>query len=590
MKHGTRQRFFRQSLLQQLLTMLVPLLLFSAISISIVSQFTTQEADTRNTITLQHVRQNFELVLNQMDVLFYGFEQDGEMLSQFRDIVEHGGIDPEKAKQTQLLESFLTSVASANPYIESVYVYLDNEYDWVLTSTDGLVKVEDQFDVDWLDSYLNNKDTLQAWTERRPLYRYAFQRINPPQAVTLYRTIRDGSGVIVMNTLTHSIQQQMAAMCEYEGQVLLILNERDELMVLSDPEQREALSLLLTTAKMRTGEEQDFTQKHLRVTSSRSLKYGLRFVSMTPEGSLYALSQRLLTFSILALSGAALVGIVLAYQYGHRNYRRLLHVYDTFTAASNNLELPPLPKRSSDEYNYITQNMLNSFIQQSQLAMRLEKENYRLMSMELLALQGQINPHFLVNTLRTIFWKSMALTDGEMNGVSEMLENLTLLLDFSLGSPKETVTLAQELEATRSYVDIQRIRHQGQIVMRYDLPDVLLDARMHKLLLQPLVENAISHGFSADRSQLHITIRVRSNGRVLLFSVTDNGQGMTEERLAEMQALLRQEDASFEHIGLYNTNKRIQLYYGITDCLRLESAAGKGTRISFQIPVIDETE
>lgn len=585
MKKGTRQRFFRKSLLQHLLTMLVPVFLFSAVVIAIVSHYITQEANQRNDVTLQQIQQHIEQVLNELDVLVLGFDTEGEMSAQFRNVVRTEELDFERTNLLRLIRSFISSTANARPYIDSIYVYLENENDWVLTSSTGLEKVSLQIDREWYASFLENRQERQQWTEMRPLPRFAFQRENPPETVTLFRTFRNGNGVIVMNTDLLYMQRQLASLCVYEDQVLLIENDRGERMYTSHPERAEALPAMLS-GTVEDAAQHAFSYDGKHVAISQSVKYDLRFISVIPEHTLYALSRNLMSVSIVALAIAVLLGVLLAYAYSRSTYQKLQKIYQTFDAATNNQPLPQLPERVGDEYSYITQNLLKTFIQQNYLTVQLEQKHYRLMTMELLALQSQINPHFLVNTLRTIFWKALALTDGAMNGVSEMLENLTSLLDFSLGNPHETVTLAQELEATRCYLEIQQIRQKSPFSVQYDVPDDLLAASTLKLLLQPLVENAIMHGFSQGRQPGAIQVRAWREEDRLHLCVSDDGQGMSEDTLEALRSsLAREESASqFQHIGLYNTSKRIQLFYGQAQGLHIESQPQTGTSVSFSIP------
>ena len=564
--------------------MLLPLLFLSFASVYIVFSYMTQDAKKQNQTSLMQIRQTVEVVFDELDVLMLGFNSDGEMSKQLREIVHSNQLTAEQVIMLRLLRSFVASTANARIYLDSVYVYLDNENDWILTSFSGLERFTEQLDTGWYKSYLSHRDTLSNWAEPRSLIRYSFQVETPPNVVTLYRTVRGGRGVIVMNILPRYFNDRLEALCSYENQHLLILNEQNQtLFSSSDIEVSELL-----TSGVLVDDNQSFIHGDNYINTVYSEHYGLRYISLTPLSDLYALPRRLQTISIFVCIFIALLSICLAYSHSRNTDKRLKKIYETFDAAINNTPLPPLPSKNDDEYSYITQNLLNTFIQQNYLTVQLNEHHYRLKNMELLALQAQINPHFMVNTLRTIFWKSLALTQGKMNSVSDMIENLTLLLSLSLGSPNETLSVREELKVTCAYISIQKIRFSGRFDVWLDVDEEALECPILKLILQPLVENAILHAFPSDGDAGTIGIQILFDAEkdMLHIAISDNGCGMEDEQLKSIQQKLSQNyEDSPEHIGLYNTVKRISLYYSEHLTLRIESKIGLGTNIYFDLPI-----
>lgn len=578
-----RSSFFRRRLLQNIGLMLLPLLFLSFASVSIVSSYMEQEAKKQNRTSLTQIQQNIEVVFDELDVLMLGFDSDGEMSKQLREIVHTSQLTADQVIMLRLLRSFVASTANARIYLDSIYVYLDNENDWVLTSLSGLEKLHDQLDMGWYESYLSRRDIQSIWVEPRPLVRYNFQLGDSPNIVTLYRTVRGGRGVIVMNIQPRYFNDRLQALCGYENQRLLILNERDQILFSSSDVD---VTELLTSGLLADG-DQNFIHGGDYINTVHSERYGLRYISITPLSDLYALPRQLQAVSVVVCIFIALLSVCLAYGHSRNTDRRLKKIYETFDAAINNTPLPPLPSKIDDEYSYITQNLLNTFIQQNYLTVQLNEHHYRLKSMELLALQAQINPHFMVNTLRTIFWKSLALTQGKMNDVSDMIENLTLLLSLSLGSPNETLSVREELKVTCAYISIQKIRFSGRFDVWLDVDEEALDCPILKLILQPLVENAILHAFSGngDAGIIGIQILFDAESDMLHISISDSGCGIEAEKLKFIQEkLLQNYEDSPEHIGLYNTAKRISLYYSEHLALRIESEVGLGTSIYFDLP------
>ncbi|MFC0216286.1 sensor histidine kinase [Paenibacillus chartarius] len=210
---------------------------------------------------------------------------------------------------------------------------------------------------------------------------------------------------------------------------------------------------------------------------------------------------------------------------------------------------------------------------------------------ELYALQSQINPHFIYNTLETI---GMAVEEGEREAVVDMVTLLGRMLRFSVGNQSKFVTAAEELQHVRDYLTIQQFRFEDRL--RFTFEERLPAAERSKLytpkfILQPIVENAIKHGLEA-RKQLEIGIRLQvaeaEDGGELVFAVCDNGPGIPEEKLAELNrqldgTVLKKSNAGF---GLTNVHARIRLMLGKPYGLQMHSAPGKGTEVTLRIPVI----
>lgn len=215
------------------------------------------------------------------------------------------------------------------------------------------------------------------------------------------------------------------------------------------------------------------------------------------------------------------------------------------------------------------------------------REQENLKKAELKALQAQINPHFLYNTLDTIVWMA------ESNNTDQVIDIVRALSSFfriALSKGKDWISLQQEIEHVRSYLTIQKMRYRDILNYEIDVDEALLDSTVLKLTLQPLVENALYHGIKTKRNGGTIIVRARgiADDKVLL-EVQDDGVGFTPYKLAQIQDLLAQdsdevtlsEEGGF---GLENVHKRIQLYYGREYGLAIESHYRSGTQVSIIIP------
>jgi two-component system sensor histidine kinase YesM len=202
----------------------------------------------------------------------------------------------------------------------------------------------------------------------------------------------------------------------------------------------------------------------------------------------------------------------------------------------------------------------------------------------LLALQSQLNPHFLFNTMETIYWKTLALT-GKPNEATAMIEQLSDILHYALNSDERLVSLQEEIEITKAYLHIQHVRYKDAFTVIWDVPPSLDHISVLRLLLQPLVENSIYHGIRGLDRPAQITIKVTEKESHVRIAIIDDGRGMDQVHLEAVRKSLRGSSIDRStHIGLMNTNKRLQLQYGKTCKLHLYSKPNRGTCIIIKIP------
>ncbi len=205
----------------------------------------------------------------------------------------------------------------------------------------------------------------------------------------------------------------------------------------------------------------------------------------------------------------------------------------------------------------------------------------RIREAQLMALQEQVNPHFLFNTLQTI--KSLTIDDRGAD-IRDITGRLSELLRFGLYSPWELVPLEKELEMVENYLKIQELRFPGAFRFSSGIPDSLSNTPILKLLLQPLVENSLLHALVPDRI-LEITISAYSELGATVLVLSDNGRGIPDGRLEELQAALNYRSGQGEsQIGLKNVAERMFLKFGSDYRMRINSEEGRGCRIILTLP------
>ena len=242
-----------------------------------------------------------------------------------------------------------------------------------------------------------------------------------------------------------------------------------------------------------------------------------------------------------------------------------------------------------DELDTLAANLNTMTSQIDVLIKKNMEEQKNFQKAEMKALQAQITPHFLYNTFDTIVWLA---EEEKTDEVVRITKAFSQFLRISLSRGHEWITISQELDHIQNYLTIQKIRYADILNYTIDADEDLMDIKMIKLVLQPLIENAIYHGIKNKRGRGELKVSVHyadKDKNFISFIVEDNGAGFTEERLGQVRNELRTGSEDTEKLssvyGLYNVNKKLKLYYGDqTDGLIIESEAGKGSKISFKIP------
>ncbi|OOM74069.1 sensor histidine kinase [Clostridium sp. BL-8] len=214
---------------------------------------------------------------------------------------------------------------------------------------------------------------------------------------------------------------------------------------------------------------------------------------------------------------------------------------------------------------------------------QIEEKNKRIAEMNVL--QAQIKPHFMYNTLDTIRWMA---EEHKEEDIVEIIEAFTNLLRISLSKGKEIISVKEELKHIESYLKIQKIRYEDRLNYEINFDENILQYKLTKLILQPLVENAIYHGIKEKRGNGKIIVRGKVKENCLCFTIIDNGKGIQKEMLNKINHMLRNGSIEENEIGygIFNVNERIKIIYGDEYGLTYKSVYEEGTIVELRHPII----
>ena len=218
-----------------------------------------------------------------------------------------------------------------------------------------------------------------------------------------------------------------------------------------------------------------------------------------------------------------------------------------------------------------------------ELMSNLKRKEHESANARFLALQAQINPHFLYNTLETI--RSIAVRN-HLDSVGEIVKSMAAIFRYSVDGSREEVRLADEVTHTEHYIRIQKNRYKNRLAVEFAIDASVLGEKIIKLVIQPLVENAIYHGLDKKKEGGRIFVEGRRRNDRIFIVIEDDGAGIEAEALFRLRRNLARGAGGSQNgrIGLQNVNARLLLYYGEESGLRIDSSPGEGTRVEFSIP------
>lgn len=307
----------------------------------------------------------------------------------------------------------------------------------------------------------------------------------------------------------------------------------------------------------------------------------LCLLSVVPQKAMYDTFRVMQQYFLGILIVNICVVMLLAYLTTRRICNQMTLMIDMLDDALKGLPVVKPKRKVHDEYDVIMNNILYMYLRDNALRAELQQKQYEQEHAELMALQLQINPHFLYNTLQSL---DVTIRGGMADrfDLCDIIRSISDILKYALSSPQEPVSLHDEIHHLKEYAAVQKFRFGGRFVLYYDVDEQLLDAQVFRLMLQPLVENSMLHGLNGLSERGYIWVRVQREDDLLCISVKDSGAGMQPDELTALRQ--RIQDGGGRSIGLNNLNRRLLLRYGEASALHIQSAPGEGMEIRFSLP------
>lgn len=542
--------------------------------------------------TLVQVDNNVNILLQSYEDALYQVYTSDDVISYIDDINNDNDVSVAKSK----LRRYLRALVNSKDYIRSITIITENKeiiaYDQMTQKT---------YENGWLKQYSMNADQLYEYIGENALL-----KVLPPEYGTSfanedyyllhlahrfvdYRDIRRNPGVVIL-----SIDERMIQSCyqksEADGEFIFITDADGRIISCGEHQDYIGKNLknIVEPEMAEMGLYEGFLSQELDMSNFDTMEYydeplGWNIVCAKDRTELMtALNTQLIL--IIVVEGLVFLTIAAITM---RLSNRLSNSVDKVVRGMQSAKISDSHAKVEidDAMPLEIETIALGF---NEMIERLEKANasersalVKQKEAQIAALEAQINPHFLYNTLDTINWMAI---DRDEYEISNAIGALASILRYAISDSSAVVTVSDEVEWLKQYIYLQQVRLKNKFTCDMEVAPEAKSLPIHKLLLQPFVENAIVHGFEAEQELCELTIRIwlEDNLRIM---IRDNGKGMPADIVERCNRGELEEEQGRKHIGMANAITRLRMYYGESATVFVESTPGAGSTVTICVPV-----
>lgn len=572
---------------------ILPFFLLSLMMINHTHNLLEERMVSQMQTALQHFKNEWDGVARDISVLANLIISDAEIRSCLEEGAPLEGY--QKLVYYSKINNRLATLQNAVPELSLNITLIDSDNNIYTTynrlSGDELIKTFHSYP--WWDTL---GETRSIWYA--PHQNYRFDQDNNSAMISFAKSFKvtksvNNNSVLIISVSTDEISSFLEDRVTDLGQTMWLVNDNGEIIVQSGTSPNMENSSDNSDFLFGMSRKSGYIQK---LGSTEYLMVGEK-VGNSNWFSICAISYQNAMREIIALQTgsiilytAVLLALLLVVWFLAKSITRPLSTLNAQMkkVSTGNLEMeaPVLTHKDEIEqlhdgfYQMLTK--LKSYM--NDIALKEEEKNRAYVK----AIRYQIAPHFLFNTLNAIKWDAYLLGCKQ---IGDNIANLGKLYEISMKSPSEYLMIFTEKDFITRYVKLMQCRHHNQVKLIWDLPEKLESCYILKFILQPIVENSFTHGFVQNKTTLcTITIRFLEQGEDLLVSVEDNGLGISQETLDQINCHQKGpwENTALHRIALENIHQRILLNYGSPYGLTVQSQAGSYTRTTIRLPVIRE--
>ncbi len=554
---------------------LIPFIIMGIAYYRNIEKSAKENMEIENRVVIYEVRDIVDTILSEFDSMCSYVANDSSV-QMF--MINDWFVDLDEGNSADLFRS-LNMAKYVYSYVDSVYVY--SEYNAAVIHDDKMISIDNFTDLTWMDEYrlLEERRGITVPRSEAGVYPLLISIIKPIYVDNVKK------GAVIFNIDSSRLYRSLKNMRYGDEQNIFLINNKGQVILGEEQyfgKYYENIDDISDMTENMNGFIREINGEKSLISSVSSEKFDFFYINIS-QNSAYFKRMSSLRLQIIALILLVLLlSVSLAYFVALKNYRPVTEIISV-------LDNPESFDVSGDmtkfnELRYIAKSIVEQSKENVEIQRELEDKLQKLKNAQLDVLQTQINPHFLYNTLETINWMAVELTGGN-NEVSRAVSNLAKFFRTNVGKGNYIISVREEVERTRYYLNILTMRYGNMFTVEWDISEEIMDYRIIKICLQPIIENAVYHGLKPKGKDGQLKITGYGRDDAIEFIVADNGVGMSAEKLGILNERLKEADYMGEsHIGLYNINKRIKIIFGEEYGIRVESEMNTGTKTVVTLP------
>lgn len=535
---------------------------------------------------LTRIRDTVDIIMAEAESLSIRLGTDPDVELFLREDLVKYPLDYSMISRIRRIQDILGISNLTNPYVDKIQLYSGSgRNDYLLSASNGgkLDKFEHRW---WYEEYTEKKTERKFWISTLK------QSDSMEYAVVLFRQLpisgAKQDGLLIVNIgatqleplLKEITPEQEIYIVDRTGKIIYTQDQR--LINQSIETQHPQLPVpLFGTTYSDIIHDDGMDRIVSAVPSSRG---EWTYLSVVPL-ELYASRQnQLRSFFVLLITIGVVSSLLIAFLISVKTYQPIHGILNLLESSH-----PPMmdfknkTSGAINEIKYIAAAIVHSREQKKEMEEELTRRYGMMSKAQAIALQAQINPHMLYNTLEAINWKVMRLTFGK-NEASVMIQTLSRLLRLSLSTGENIIPLRAEMEHARLYVEVEQLHYKDQLKVFWKINEKILDYLTVKLTLQPIIENAIYHGIKPSGRPGVISIIGYEDMQSVILKIKDNGVGISQVLADKInQGFQSDEIKEDAHIGLSNVNQRMRLIFGKPYGIKIYGKEGEGTIVEMRI-------
>ncbi len=477
-------------------------------------------------------------------------------------------------------------VILAKPYISEIYMFLEQIPQYVLTS-EG-VRAKNNFkNLLWHDAYMQQDDSINLWAQTLPSNINSSENQN--ESIYIFRRLpylmytEYMDGVVAVRMEREYFNSLIADLPQQEHRNIFILDDKLTQIYSSH---ESIYTKYIDEGDIKNSQSLNFVKDtnegEMLISIVNSPSFNWSYISVVPVSSVLEQFSNIRSLVNIFIAISFVICLVLAFFYTAYTYRPIRIMLEIFSVENHSKKDRDYSK---DEYGYIIFNFIQTLKEKQEAQENLLREKLLQKEMSQIALQSQINPHFLYNTLEVINWETVRLM-GADNNVSKMLVYLAQNLRYMARSNKNMVSLGEDLENLIKYIELQKLFCDDNIEFSLIYKNDANETKVPRLFIQPLIENSILHGMKQMQTGGKIRIKIKKVGNELKVKISDNGCGIAKEKLKQIVGKMNDNNLlETENMGIKNIDSRLKLRFGNNNGLKILAKEGLGTCVFITIPI-----